>query len=581
MAMGQRGGWMGWMVDTWFPWVWVVRACVVCALLYGGMWSGAAGQGKDAVAEAMEEGDAHQTNRDYQMALDSYREADRLSHHTSAQALLKMALIEKKAGMLTEAARDTKSATAAAGNDATLAWEARMLRAAILVSLARGPEDGKFREAEAELRAAMLLDPAQAMAQYNLGIVLLKQKRDAEGIAELNALLARPKLEAAMAAEARRMTASPGRVRAPFLPSFSFTTRENRTFSNTSLQGKVTLLDFWGSWCPPCRESVPMLRRLERKYGAKGLQLVGVSSDDDEDAWKAFMESQSMSWPDYLDSSGRVLQAFKIGSFPTFIVVDKDGVIRLRQSGLGAETQSDLEEVIEEALKKEVDPALAKASAAAGGENVEDAAEVRPHFSTTKMSKASDVMAAVVDESAIATQTHVTKAAPVAKNVFRSVRLGVYYEYPQGWTAAPMEVLQDVNEHVRAMARSDAVPTVILYASKSGEGDPENPEVPSVTMRAQETGSAATDEKRFGAEMDKLAKAGQVRLLAPTEAFAVGGHRFLRAEVERVKGAPHKYEVIIETRVRGSVLRLEIVGGSEQEVREIAESVRTMRVEEE
>ena len=558
----------------------VCTSLLVCALLSVATCRTPAAQSKDPVAQAIEDGDAHQSTRDYQLALDSYREADNLSHHTSAQALLKMALIEKKAGFLSDAARDAKNAIAAAGNDKTLAWQARLLRAAILTSLARRPGDDKLREAESELRAAILLDPSQPMAHYNLGIVLLKQERNADGIAELNALLALPKIDAAMAAEARRMISNPVRVRTPFLPSFSFTTRENQAVSNTSLHGKVTLLDFWGSWCPPCRESVPILRNLQRKYGAKGFQLVGISSDDDEDAWKGFMESQYMNWPDYLDSSGTVQQAFKIGSFPTFIVVDKDGVIRFRQSGLGSETQSDLENAINEALKREPDPVLAKASAAAELDATE-VVEVRPHFNTNKLSKPDEVMAAVFDESAIASPKHATKAAPVAKNVFQNAKFGVYYEYPQGWTVAPLEVLQGVNEHLRAVTRGNPPPTLLLHASRNGEGDPENPEVSSISIRVQQTGSDVSDEKRFRADIDKLASAGQLKLLSPAGGFAVAGHKFLRADFERTKGTLHCYQAIVETRARGSLLHIEILAASAEELRQIADTVQTMRIEDE
>src|SRR5262249_18299991 len=120
-----------------------------------------------------------------------------------------------------------------------------------------------------------------------------------------------------------------------------------------------------GTWCPPCRESVPILRNLNKKYAGKPFQLVGVSSDDDEDVWRTFTEAQKMDWQQYIDLSGKVLEAFKIESFPTYIVLDKDGVIRFRQSGLGPTTESDVEEAINKALKKESDPKLAAGTEAA------------------------------------------------------------------------------------------------------------------------------------------------------------------------------------------------------------------------
>lgn len=541
---------------------------VVCALspLIG--FNPVASQARDPVVQAIADGDSHQSNRDYLQALDSYREADNLSHHTSAQALLKIALIEKRAGSLRDSARDARDAIAAAGNDKTVAWQARLLRAATLTQLARNPGDDKLREAESELRAAIRLDPSQPIAHYNLALVLLKQERDADGTAELNALLALPKIDAAMAAAARRMMANPLRVRTPFLPRFSFTTRENLAVSNASMRGKVVLLDFWGSWCPPCRESVPILRNLQRKYAVKGFQLVGISSDEDEDAWKAFMESQNMDWPDYLDSSGTVQGAFEIGSFPTFIVVDKDGVIRFRQSGLGSETQSDLENAINQALRNQSDPVLAKAAEAElGATEITELVEDRPHFHTGKVSTQDEVMAAVVDESATPTPKRAFKAAAPAKNVFKSAKFGVRYEYPQGWIATPLEILLEASQHLQGARPENPPATLLLYASRSGESDPENPEVPSISIRAQQSSTDALDEKRFRASIGKMAGTGQLKLLAPDAAFEVAKQKFLRADFERAKPAPHCYQSVVETLAHGSLLHIEILAASAEELR--------------
>ena len=159
------------------------------------------------------------------------------------------------------------------------------------------------------------------------------------------------------------MIANPVRARSPFAPDFSFTTEQKQSLTNDSLRGKVVLLDFWGTWCPPCRESVPMLRDLNKRYSGKAFQLVGVSSDEDLDVWKTFIAEQKMDWSEYIDLEGRVLESFKVDSFPTYVVLDKDGVIRFRQSGIGPTTQGDLQEAIGNALKRDPDPKLAAALA--------------------------------------------------------------------------------------------------------------------------------------------------------------------------------------------------------------------------
>jgi thiol-disulfide isomerase/thioredoxin len=553
-----------------------------------------AAQSNDPVAQAIAEGDAYQSKRDYEQALKSYWKADKLSHHTSALALLHIAVIEKKAGVLWDAASDAKKAIAAAGDNKTLEWQARLLRATLLTQMAGKPNDKKLQDAEAELRAAVQIDPSQPIAHYNLGFVLLKQERDADGIAELNALLALPKTDAAMAADARRMIASPIRARTPFLPSFSFITRENQAVSNLSVRGKVTLLDFWGTWCPPCRESVPILRNLQKKYAAKAFLLVSISSDEDEDAWKNFVEAQHMEWSEYLDSSGQVQQAFKIDSFPTFIVVDKDGVIRFRQSGVGSDTQGDLEDAINHALKRESDPVLAKAAAEEA--NAAPAADHAPPVNAGKSSKPNDNARTPVSDAAaasIASTLRPTVAAPAA-NVYKNARLGMRYEFPEGWIAAQPEDLLAANQHIEASMRdlllkqqaqaSDSIqilpPTILFYASRRGDGEPEKPVMSSISIRAQQTNVDPLDEARFRAMTDKMINAGQMKLLAPAAGFEVAGHKFLRADFERSIGAAIHYFIgIVETSAGGSLLHIEIYAASPEELRQIADTLQTMKIE--
>jgi thiol-disulfide isomerase/thioredoxin len=227
-----------------------------------------------------------------------------------------------------------------------------LVHANLLVQTSSKPGDKKLKEAKADIRQAIAMDPTQIVAHFNLGYVPLKQERDSEGIEELTTYVNSRGANQASLTEAQRMIANPIRAREPFAPDFSFPSLERQMVSNSSLRGKVVLLDFWGTWCPPCRESVPTLHNLQKKYAGRGFQLIGVSSDDDEEVWRTFVEAQKMDWTEYLDLSGEVLEAFKIDSFPTYVVLDKDGVMRFRQSGFGETTPGELEDAINKALKR-------------------------------------------------------------------------------------------------------------------------------------------------------------------------------------------------------------------------------------
>ena len=107
-----------------------------------------------------------------------------------------------------------------------------------------------------------------------------------------------------------------------------------------------------------------MMRNLRKIYRDRPFQIVGVSSDDDEQRWKSFIDSNHMDWPEFLDSSNVVRQAFDVSAYPTFIIVDRDGVMNYSQSGWSPDMQGEMEEVINRALKKPSNPAVLAAATA-------------------------------------------------------------------------------------------------------------------------------------------------------------------------------------------------------------------------
>ena len=317
----------------------------------------------DAVAKALAEGDAFRKQRDYDRAMSAYRKADKLSHHTCADAFLGMCRLNRELGNLPAALEDAKQAVKAAGDNKPKAAQAHLVRSALLARMASKPNDKKLREAEAEVREVLELAPNLPIAHLNLGKILVREERDGEGIPELKNYLASPVTDPKSVIEARRIIANPIRGREPFAPDFAFVSLEGESLSNAALRGKVVLFDFWGTWCPVCRESLPMVLNLRKKYRDRAFKIVGISSDNDEQVLKRYISANHMDWPEFLDSSNELRQAFDVNAYPTFMVVDRDGVITYSQAGWSPEMQSDLEELINKALKKPSNPARLAATA--------------------------------------------------------------------------------------------------------------------------------------------------------------------------------------------------------------------------
>lgn len=97
--------------------------------------------------------------------------------------------------------------------------------------------------------------------------------------------------------------------------------------SIASLKGKVVIIDFWATWCGPCRMIAPRLSALKDRLGAQGLAVVGVTTDPAEQA-AVFAEQHQMRYPSVVDKAGDTSRAYNITALPTLVLVDKRGIVR-------------------------------------------------------------------------------------------------------------------------------------------------------------------------------------------------------------------------------------------------------------
>src|SRR5271163_1517195 len=119
-------------------------------------------------------------------------------------------------------------------------------------------------------------------------------------------------------------------ARARMVPPFSITTVDGREISMDDLQGKVVLVDFWATWCGPCREALPHLREVAKKFQGEPLVIVSVSLDSDEQKWKEFIAKNEMTWPQYRDGSfeGHLAKTFSVNAIPHTFTIDAAGVLQ-------------------------------------------------------------------------------------------------------------------------------------------------------------------------------------------------------------------------------------------------------------
>jgi peroxiredoxin len=146
---------------------------------------------------------------------------------------------------------------------------------------------------------------------------------------------------------------APERSRAPAAdgpkaPSFSL---KSLTGGRCELaSGKVTIVDFWATWCEPCKKAFPKLQDLYVKYRASGLEIAAVSVDDEPNDIAAFAHQYRAQFPVGWDDGHRLAEQFKVQSMPSTYIVDRDGVVRHTHAGYHDGEDAEIEREIKELL---------------------------------------------------------------------------------------------------------------------------------------------------------------------------------------------------------------------------------------
>jgi thiol-disulfide isomerase/thioredoxin len=110
-------------------------------------------------------------------------------------------------------------------------------------------------------------------------------------------------------------------------PELAVTDIQGKPVTLSAMKGKTVLLDFWTTWCHPCRADGPALERLYRKYGGQELMIVGISVSEERASVEKFLKQNPHTFPVVLTAENEIPRPYQIGVFPTYIVIDRDGKV--------------------------------------------------------------------------------------------------------------------------------------------------------------------------------------------------------------------------------------------------------------
>ncbi|MCK6549084.1 TlpA family protein disulfide reductase [Myxococcota bacterium] len=134
-------------------------------------------------------------------------------------------------------------------------------------------------------------------------------------------------------------------------PAFASVTPSGQPTALADLRGKVVLLDFWATWCPPCVASMPTLEKLHQTYGPKGFVVLGVNQEAGEEGMvRDFLAKKNITFPSVMDD-GHIARDYGVFTFPTSFLIGRDGVVRSIHRGVAIEARytGAIEELLAEA----------------------------------------------------------------------------------------------------------------------------------------------------------------------------------------------------------------------------------------
>jgi len=186
------------------------------------------------------------------------------------------------------------------------------------------PKPEQLKEAETSLRAALDISPKAKTVVYNEGRALAMLGRNEDASAMFQHYVDIVSDSDSYRTRAEHFIENPHLAAMPMAPPFTFTTTEGEEMSLDDMNGKVVLLDFWATWCGPCKEALPEIKKIAKDFAGQPLVVVSISVDSNDVAWKEFVQKNQMTWPQYRDASGALSTAYNATSIPRYFTIDTE-----------------------------------------------------------------------------------------------------------------------------------------------------------------------------------------------------------------------------------------------------------------
>jgi thiol-disulfide isomerase/thioredoxin len=203
-----------------------------------------------------------------------------------------------------------------------------------------------LEKSEAALQRASADDPTNEPLRMLHAHVLAALHRDEEASREFVACAAIPGTSPTECNRALKLAHNAELSRLEPAPSFHATTLDNQPVSLDALAGKVVLIDFWGSWCHFCVRDSGYVQSMLDSFDPKSFVLLEVDEGDSPETWSNYVQSKRLQGVQVQDTNRQLQSLFHVSGFPTYIILDRDGLIHHRYSGTVGDLRGDIRQLL-------------------------------------------------------------------------------------------------------------------------------------------------------------------------------------------------------------------------------------------
>jgi len=298
---------------------------------------------------AVTEGKKLAAQRRYSFAVDAYKKANKIAGGKDVNCLDQIFNLQIKTGEYKDAARTASDLQAVAANANERSFAEADRGMALFLQAGDKGKPELLKAADEALKAAIADAPKNATAHFYEGKVLARLNQlDAAG-EEFQACVSCLSPKDPSYVRAKHFAENPALSLAKMAPAFTVTALDGSRFNLDEMGGKVVLIDFWATWCGPCREELPHIKKIAQEFANEPLVIISVSWDSDEARWKDFIAKNEMTWVQYRDADHALANSFGINAIPHYFTIDTDGVLTAEMLGEGSNVEGKLKKLIAKA----------------------------------------------------------------------------------------------------------------------------------------------------------------------------------------------------------------------------------------